>query len=134
GISTDLSGYGQDCGNGQVRHVDGSCVTPMVSRNVFVYAAPQQDADYGQAPELPTPKVEYNLVFVRTPEALDGAEPIVVPPPQQKTLVYVLSKKQTLNGQQLIEVPAGPAQQPEVFYVNYNDGDNPQLPGGVSLQ
>ncbi|MCL4155069.1 UNVERIFIED_CONTAM: hypothetical protein GTU68_016700 [Idotea baltica] len=37
------------------------------------------------------------------------------------------------QGQQVIQVPARPNQQPGVFYVNYNDGDNPDL-GGVRLQ
>merc|ERR1712106_1002331 len=64
----------------------------------------------------------------------DQNEPIVVPQPQKKTLVYVLSKKQEAGGQQLIEIPTGPKVKPEVFYVNYNEGDNQQLPGGISLQ
>ncbi|CAL4152769.1 unnamed protein product, partial [Meganyctiphanes norvegica] len=119
---------------GQVRHVDGNCVTPEVSRNVFVYAAPQQEQSYQPPPQIPAPKVEYNLVFVRAPEALDSADPIIVPPPQQKTLVYVLSKKQQFAGQQVINVPSGPNQEPEVYYVNYEEGDNPTLPGGIALQ
>ncbi|CAL4130421.1 unnamed protein product, partial [Meganyctiphanes norvegica] len=135
GNSGSIGINGGSCSNGQVRHVDGSCVTPMVSRNIFVFAAPEQQPSYrGPAPELPTPKVEYNIVFVRTPEGASGVEPIVVPPPQQKTLVYVLSKNQEIAGQRVIEVPAGPAQQPEVYYVNYDEGENPTLPGGVDLQ
>ncbi|MCL4149120.1 UNVERIFIED_CONTAM: hypothetical protein GTU68_014252, partial [Idotea baltica] len=116
--------------DGEVVNVDGSCVRPIVTKNVFLYAAPQQEVKYGPPPHIPPPKVDYNIVFVRTPEAPEGLDPIVVPPPQQKTLVYVLSKNGQIN-QQVIEVPAGPNQSPEVFYVNYNDGENPQLPGGV---
>ena len=72
-------------------------------------------------------------MFVRTPEGAQAQEPIVVPPPQQKTLVYVLSKKQDAEGQQVIQVPSTP-QKPEVYYVHYDDGENPQLPGGIDLQ
>merc|ERR1712002_491759 len=121
GFGGGFGGGVTSCGEGQVLHVDGTCVTPQVTRNVYVFAAPQQQFQPGPPPQIPQPKVNYNIVFVRTPENAQGQEPIVVPPPQQKTLVYVLSKKQAIQGQQLIEVPAGPAQQPEVFYVNYND-------------
>merc|ERR1739838_612673 len=38
------------------------------------------------------------------------------------------------GGQRVIEVPAGPASNPEVYFVNYGPGENPQLPGGVNLQ
>jgi len=124
----------KSCGPGEVLHVDGSCVHPHVTRNVFVYAAPKLQATYGPPPHIPKPRINYNVVFVRTPEHPGGLEPIVVPPPQQKTIVYVLTKNGQI-GQQVIEVPAGPHQSPEVFYVNYNDGDNPNLPGtGLSLQ
>jgi len=111
----------------------GGCVAPIITRNIYVYAAPQQQAVAPAPVDIPAPSIDYNIVFVRTPEAAAAAEPIIVPPPQQRTLVYVLSKKQT-GGQQVIEVPAGPASNPEVYFVNYGPGENPQLPGGVDLQ
>ncbi|CAL4124114.1 unnamed protein product, partial [Meganyctiphanes norvegica] len=129
-----VGGVAANCADDEVLHVDGKCVKPVVSRNIFVYAAPAVTQQQGPAPEIPKPKVEYNIVFVRTPEQAEGAEPIIIPPPQQKTLVYVLSKKGGAVGPQVIEVPAGPGHQPEVYYVNYADGENPTLPGGVDLQ
>ncbi|MCL4124542.1 UNVERIFIED_CONTAM: hypothetical protein GTU68_017198, partial [Idotea baltica] len=123
------------CSEGEVLNVDGSCARPEVSRNIFVYTAPerpfQQQANPIQAPK---PKLNYNIVFVRTPEGIDGQEPVVVPPPQQKTIVYVLNKDSEDQGPQMIEVPAPVAHKPEVFYVNYREGENPQLPIGVDLQ
>ncbi|CAL4117494.1 unnamed protein product, partial [Meganyctiphanes norvegica] len=127
-------GGGPSCRDGEVINVDGKCARPEVSRSVYVYHAPEQEVPYSYPPQVPPPKVEVDIVFVKTPEALEGQEPIVVPPPQKKTLVYVLSKKQEQEGQQVIELPSGPKQKPEVYYVNYNDGENPQLPGGLSLQ
>merc|ERR1719315_493509 len=107
----------------------------MISRNIFVFAAPGvQPSSNGPAPQIPAPKVEYNYVFVRAPEGINSGEPIVLPPPQQKTLVYVLSKNQQISGQRVIEVPAGPPQEPEVYYVNYDENENPTLPGGVDLR
>merc|ERR550519_203341 len=125
---------GSSCGQGEVLNVDGNCARPVVSKSVYVYHAPEQEVPYSYPPQVPPPKIEVDIVFVKTPEAADQDEPIVVPPPQKKTLVYVLSKKQEAGGQQLIEIPSGPKVKPEVFYVNYNEGDNQQLPGGISLQ
>merc|ERR1719228_2894590 len=108
------------CGAGQVRHVDGRCVTPRVTRRVFLYDVPANIAPSGPPPNIPDPTIETNIIFIRTPEGLQGPEPIVVPPPQQD--------------QQVIEVPAPPATNPEVYFVNYADGENPTLPSGVDLQ
>ena len=123
------------CGGNQVRHVDGSCVEPEVERNFYLYNAPAQQVARSGPVNVPKPKVIHNVVFVRVPDTPEGQEPIVVPPPQHKTLVYVLNKNGQISGQRVIEVPAGPAQKPEVFFVNYDEGSNPQLGDlGVDLQ
>ncbi|CAL4183924.1 unnamed protein product, partial [Meganyctiphanes norvegica] len=83
------------CEGDQVLNTDGDCVEAKVSRNIYVFAPPEKPEEEGSDEEstLPTPKLEYNIVFVRAPERDEGSQPIVVPPPQQKTIVYVLSKK-----------------------------------------
>ncbi|XP_063593903.1 ATP-dependent RNA helicase A-like [Penaeus indicus] len=127
-------GYGSGgCGPGQVLHVDGRCVTPRVNRKVYLYDAPPAPVSYGPPPYIPEPTIDTNIVFIRTPEGGQGPNPIVVPPPQQKHVLYVLNK-QTQQGQEVIEVPAPPATSPEVYFVNYADGENPVLPSGVDLQ
>jgi len=126
-------GFGDGCGGGQVRAHDGGCVTPEVTRNLFLYAAPAAPAVAALPPgNIPNPKVHLNYVFVRTDNSHGGVRPVVVPPPKQKTLVYVLNKRPDPQQTDIIEVPATPTQ-PEVFFVNYKDGDTAQLPGGVSL-
>ncbi|XP_066974131.1 uncharacterized protein [Macrobrachium rosenbergii] len=122
------------CGDGQVLHVDGRCVTPQVMRNIYVYDVPEQPRPVGPRPTIPLPKVEHNILFVRLPEGGGALEPIVIPPPQQKNIVYVLNKGTAVDGQKVINVPAPPKTQPEVYFVNYGDGQNPTLPGGVDLQ
>ncbi|XP_066973315.1 uncharacterized protein [Macrobrachium rosenbergii] len=122
------------CTDGQVLHVDGRCVTPQVMRNIYVYDVPAQPRPVGPRPTIPLPKVDHNILFVRLPEGGGALEPIVIPPPQQKNIVYVLNKGTAVGGQKLINVPAPPKSQPEVFFVNYGDGQNPTLPGGVDLQ
>merc|ERR1711970_1478582 len=133
GLGNDL-GAGISCGEGEVLNVDGSCSRPVVTRNIFVYAAPEQPRPIPGPVDVPPPKVDYNIVFVRAPENNGAQDPIIVPPPQQRTLVYVLGKKPEDGGQRVTEVPAGPASNPEVYFVNYGPGENPQLPGGVNLQ
>ncbi|XP_042887322.1 ATP-dependent RNA helicase A-like, partial [Penaeus japonicus] len=130
------SGYGGGgCNAGEILHVDGSCVVPIISRNVFVYDAPEQpEEESDQSQNIPPPRVNHNIVFVRVPGKGAAPEPIVVPPPRQQNIVYVLNKDDGGGGQQVIEVPAPPPSNPEVYFVNYAEGDNPQLPSGVDLQ
>ncbi|XP_047487137.1 H/ACA ribonucleoprotein complex subunit gar1-like [Penaeus chinensis] len=135
GIGGPGSGFGSGgCGPGQVLHVDGRCVTPRVNRKVYLYdAPPAPPISHGPPPYIPEPTIDTNIVFIRTPEGGQGPDPIIVSPPQQKHVLYVLNK-QTQQGQEVIEVPAPPATNPEVYFVNYADGENPVLPSGVDLQ
>ncbi|KAL7643532.1 UNVERIFIED_CONTAM: hypothetical protein RMT77_005514 [Armadillidium vulgare] len=134
GIATG-GGSASSCGNGQIQGSDGSCAEAEVSRKIFVFQAPEQTSSRQLPPTTqPKPKLNYNIVFVRTPEGPEGYEPIVVPPAQQKTLVYVLNKEGEDTGPQIIEMPDIQPHAPEVFYINYREGDNPQLPIGVDLQ
>ncbi|XP_037791930.1 uncharacterized protein LOC119587248 [Penaeus monodon] len=121
------------CNEGQVLHVDGRCVTPRVNRRVFLYDVPRIPTPSGPPLFIPAPTVETNLLFIRTPEGGQGPDPIVVPPPQQQHVVYVLNK-QSEGGQKVIHVPAPPSSDPDVYFVNYAEGENPVLPSGVDLQ
>merc|ERR1712212_304009 len=96
------------CREGQILHVDGNCVEPIVTKKVFVYDVPQQ-----QQPSGPPP---------------------VIPPPRQNNIVYILNKNDGLGEQRVIEVEAPPPSNPEVILVNYQEGENPILPIGVDLQ
>ncbi|XP_063593917.1 uncharacterized protein LOC134770919 [Penaeus indicus] len=126
--------FDTECQAGEVRHVDGSCVVPEITRKVFVFSVPKQEREPTDSTvDLPPPKVEHNILFVRLPEGGVGPEPIVVPPPRQENIIYVLNK-QGEQGQRVIEVPAHPPTEPEVYFVNYEEGENPTLPGGLDLQ
>ncbi|XP_037791944.1 uncharacterized protein LOC119587264 [Penaeus monodon] len=121
------------CEEGEILHIDGSCVVPVITRKVFVFNVPQQEPQNNSTlPELPPLKVEHNILFVRLPEAAEGPEPIIVPPPKQNNIVYVLNK-QNEQTQRVIEVPAPPPSEPEIYFVDYKEGENPSLPGGVDL-
>nr|XP_027206530.1 uncharacterized protein LOC113800010 [Penaeus vannamei] len=120
------------CGGGQVRHVDGRCVTPRVNRRVFLYDVPSNVQTSGPV-NIPEPRVETNVLLIRTPEGGLGPQPVVIPPPRQQHVVYVLNK-QSSQDQRVIEVPSSGPSTPEVYFVNYADGENPTLPSGVDLQ
>ena len=122
------------CGPGLLADIYGDCVTPEVTRNIFLYAAPLRQRKIKTSIQVPKPKLEYNIVFVRNPEEEDSSAPVIVPPPQRKTLVYVLNKKTKNQELGIVESPSHPPLQPEVFFVNYEDGENPELPGGIDLR
>lgn len=116
-------------------HGDGSCVVPEISQTVFVYSAPEKNKkSSGSPPYLPPPKVQRSILFVNLPEQDAGPDPIILPPPKQESVVYVLNKGKGDEGQKVIEVTPPPASYPEVYFVNYEEGDNPVLPLGVDLQ
>ncbi|XP_047487234.1 probable H/ACA ribonucleoprotein complex subunit 1 [Penaeus chinensis] len=122
------------CQDGQILHVDGSCVTPVITRKVYLYDAPEvPKGPGGPPPSVPPPKVEHNILFVRVPEAAPPPEPIIVPPARQENVVYVLNKQEE-QSQQVIEVTPHPATDPEIYFVNYQEGENPTLPLGVDLE
>ncbi|XP_037791996.1 pupal cuticle protein 36-like [Penaeus monodon] len=140
--SSGTGGFGDDgvggpvggCLDGQILHVDGSCVTPVITRKVYLYDAPEvPKGPGGPPPSVPPPKVEHNILFVRVPEAAPPPEPIIVPPARQENIVYVLNK-QDEQSQQVIEVTPHPASDPEIYFVNYQEGENPTLPLGVDLE
>ena len=103
-----------------------------MTRNLYVYRAPELTPIIGPRPPVPSPRVEHNILFIHTADGITNQQPVVVPPPQQKNVVYLLSKRPQLD-QQLIHVPAGEQEAPEIFFVNYAEGENPSLPTGGDL-
>ncbi|XP_042889887.1 pupal cuticle protein 36-like [Penaeus japonicus] len=126
-------GAASGCQEGEVLHVDGTCVVPEVTRKVYVFDVPEQERPVGPAPSIPPPAVDHNILFVRLPEEGPGPDPIVLPPPRQNNIVYVLNKQEEQT-QRVIEVPAQPQTDPEIYFVNYQDGENPSLPLGIDLE
>lgn len=121
------------CDEGQVRHVDGKCVVPEISRSIFLYDPPKLSRRLsGRPPLLPPPRVDRNIVFVKLPGG-GPRDPVIIPPPKQNTIVYVLNKMNKQD-RKVIEVPSIPPSEPEVYFVNYDDGENPSLPGDNDLQ
>ncbi|XP_068219347.1 uncharacterized protein [Palaemon carinicauda] len=102
---------------------------------MFVYSAPAMAPRAIKPPRnLPMPKVEQNIMFIRTEELDAGLEPIIVPPPQKKHIIYVLNEESGQQGPRLIEITTPPPKNPEVYFVNYADGQTPTLPDGIDFE
>lgn len=116
------------CSDGEVRHVDGNCVTPIINRRLFLYVLPEKRPVVVQKQ-----KVERNLIFIRLPGDVQRQEPVILPPAEQQYIVYVLHK-QSKQDQQVVHVPAPLPLKPEVFFVSYANGESPTLPGDMKLK
>ena len=126
------SHYGQECGDGQVTHVDGSCVTPSVTRRVYVFEAPKLPRHPTPPPLLPPPRIVKNILYVRTPEEPPPPPPLILPP-IEKNIVYILNKQREVE-QKIIEAPVRQEETPEVYFVDYAAHDNLNLPSGGDLR
>lgn len=137
GLSPDSGGgtaLGVACEEGEIIHLDGTCADPLISRKLYLFEAPEQPHQpTGPPPPLPRPKVNQNHIYVRVPEDTPTPEPVVIPPPRRKTFVYVLRKVDE-RSQRVIEVKSVPSPSPQVYFINYQDGENPSLPIGIHIE
>ena len=117
------------CPEGQILKLDGSCATPSFSKSLYAFVSPKRKnvPIIREEIEIPKPEIEHSVVFIKSPEPPTPPEPIIIAPPQQKTSVYVLTKQKNLK-QRVFEAPEPQSSPPEVIYVNYNEGEYPDLP------
>lgn len=73
------------------------------------------------------------MTAVVTSTAFPQSHNIPAPSGSTFSAVYILNKQPREN-QKLIEVPAPPPSEPEVYFINYSEGENPILPNGIDLQ
>lgn len=131
--NTSIKEIERTCKEGEILHIDGTCVLPEITRRFFIFSVPTSvQKDPAPPRSLPVPKVERHVLIVRLPEANLGPEPVLVPPPRQSNIIYVLSK-QSQQTQRIVEVPASPPSEPEIYFVDYKEGENPSLPGAVDF-
>ena len=123
----------QSCTTGEILNTDGKCVRPVIKRNVFAFSVPESLKPEPPAPVVPNPEIDYDVIFLKS-EQDPARNVVVVPPPQQRTLVYILREDPASIAPDVIELPGSATGVPEVFYINYDEGENPELPGGFQLQ
>jgi len=98
----------------------------LVSKDIYVHVPPVEDSEerYPQPPlPVPPPRKHYRIVFIKapTPSVNKAALRIKQAPVEEKTIIYVLTKKaDPLDLQTAIE-EAAPKQisKPEVFFIKY---------------
>ena len=115
------------CNEGEVLKLDGTCVKPQVSEYLYTFDPPSTKApEVVRKGEIPDTKIDHNVVFLKTPDRPSTPPPIIIPPPQQQTLLYVVSKNNPdVVKPKVITPPSLPPSPPEVFYYNYDEGDQP---------
>ncbi|XP_071543441.1 uncharacterized protein [Panulirus ornatus] len=133
GITFGSGVSGGGCGPGQVRHVDGNCVVPQVTRNLYVFNGPEVEPIVGPPPQIPLPQVRHNVILVHASDSNVRQNTFVVPPAEERNTLYILQRTPEVE-QEVIHLPETQKPTPDVFFVNYRDGDNPTLPTGEKLQ
>ena len=117
---------------GETKQRNGSCAPAEVTRKISLHSAPKI-LENGLQGMHSNPKLHYNFVVVKVPKADENSKHPVVPPPQQKTHIFVLNKETESENQEYINTPSQHVES-KVFFINYKEGDNPDLPGGIKLQ
>lgn len=98
----------------------------LVSKDIYVHVPPVDDAEerYPQ-PQLPVPppRKHYRIVFIKapTPAVSKAALRVKQAPVEEKTIIYVLTKKPDPIDLQTAIEEAAPKQisKPEVFFIKY---------------
>ncbi|KAF2365721.1 protein of unknown function DUF243 [Trinorchestia longiramus] len=125
--------YAPPCPQGEIKWVDGSCIPPVINKRFFTFQSPQHKRPKSNVQVFNNPNRDFNYVFVRAPE-VRFKEQIVVGPPKQQSLIYLLSQGNQVVPREVIQLPAQ-NERPEVYYINYNDpNEDLELPGGINLQ
>lgn len=134
--SFDVSGQQQSFVNVQQQPSSGSSfqqgptfvqqsddLPAIVTKHFYVHAAPEEPEE-NQGPRfvnIGRKQKNYKIIFIKAPTyGLNSQVIPVVQPNEEKTIVYVLSKKPTFN--QEISLPPAPVTEPskpEVFFIKY---------------
>lgn len=98
---------------------------PLVSKHVYVHVAPEEPSSAVQqrivAPSQP--RKHYKIVFIKAPTAATptGAQVQLPQQDEEKTIIYVLSKKEEAQAEINVQAaaPTTPTK-PEVYFIKYN--------------
>ncbi|CAG9803365.1 unnamed protein product [Chironomus riparius] len=99
---------------------------PIITKNFYVHAAPEEDENVRveEKVHVVRPQKTYKIIFIKAPSigsSLSAANYPVYPQNEEKTIVYVLSKKND-DVSDIGEIPTPPpsvTHKPEVFFIKY---------------
>ncbi|EDV94559.1 mediator of RNA polymerase II transcription subunit 15 [Drosophila grimshawi] len=98
---------------------------PVVSKDIYVHVPPADEPeDRHPQPAVPVgpPRKHYRIVFIKapTPSVSKATLRVKQAPIEEKTIIYVLTKKpDPLDLQTAIEEAPKPISKPEVFFIKY---------------
>lgn len=103
---------------------------PIVTKSFYVHAAPD-DPEENVGPrfvQVGRARKNYKVIFIKAPTYGSSSQIIpILPQNEEKTIVYVLSKKPELNQQiQIPEQPVTEPSKPEVFFIKYKNQEEAQ--------
>lgn len=135
-VSTDVSSN-----NNQQQNVYSSSVTseqqqqqtygtntedklaPIITKSFYIHAAPEEPEENTGPKFVPVarPQKNYKIIFIKAPAYGVNSQIVpVAPQNEEKTIIYVLSKKPTINENiELPPVPTTEPTKPEVFFIKY---------------
>ncbi|XP_061388247.1 uncharacterized protein LOC133323322 [Musca vetustissima] len=103
-------------------------VEPIVRKQFYVISAPEDNDNKGRTKHLVLgrPQTNYRVVFIKAPSSGAGNVKYSAEfaPQQEKTVIYVLNKKENELEAGDIATPAPTApSKPEVFFIKYKNDD-----------
>lgn len=103
---------------------------PIVTKHFYFHAAPE-DPEERAGPrfvQVGRSRKNYKVIFIKAPTYGSSQQIVpIVPQNEEKTIVYVLSKKPSFNQEvQLPEQPVTEPSKPEVFFIKYKNQEEAQ--------
>ncbi|XP_017010979.1 uncharacterized protein TwdlV [Drosophila takahashii] len=97
----------------------------IVSKRFFIHSAPEEAEDYKERHiTVGVPKRNYNVVFIKSPQR-NNRKTIKISPAanEEKTVIYVLSKKGESDLNAEVVEQASSTSKPEVFFIKYKTNE-----------
>ncbi|KAH8294601.1 hypothetical protein KR018_000150, partial [Drosophila ironensis] len=97
----------------------------IVSKRFFIHSAPEEAEDYKERHiTVGVPKRNYNVVFIKSPQR-NNRKTIKISPAanEEKTVIYVLSKKGESDVNAEVVEQASSTSKPEVFFIKYKTNE-----------
>ncbi|XP_037940524.1 uncharacterized protein LOC119673334 [Teleopsis dalmanni] len=120
-------------GNGGEKYLPPATTTPapIVHKQFYVISAPEDNGNKGKQKHLVLgrPQRNYRVVFIKAPGSDNGNVKYSAEfaPQEEKTVIYVLSKKDNdLDANDIATPPPTQPSKPEVFFIKYKTDDEAQ--------
>lgn len=103
---------------------------PIVTKDFYFHAAPEEPEEQAgpRFVQVGRARKNYKVIFIKAPTYGSSQQIIpVLPQNEEKTIVYVLSKKPTLSQEvQIPEQPVTEPSKPDVFFIKYKNQEEAQ--------